>query len=210
MAQWFEADYGVTDDGSGGAASVLDRSGNNRTLTGGGGTANPTRQTGGAGGRPFFQFTSSLSQKFTFTGFNPGATFYTCAVLKGAVAGSVVEMWTDGAAANRQISCSNANGGINCFDGIHLVNSNAQDVSTVTGLVEISMNAGTAAMRYNGTVLAMVTASGFTGATINTLGLLLTFFSDYDLYGGMMFTTLPNATQQSQLREYWRAKYNLF
>ena len=88
MAHWFEADYGVT-LATTGVGSVLDRSGNNRTLTGAsgtglGGTANPTLVTGGAGGRPFFKFVSANSQKFTFTGFNPGTTFYTCAVLQGA------------------------------------------------------------------------------------------------------------------------------
>ena len=117
-------------------------------------------------------------------------------------------MWTDGGTANIQISCSNANGGINCFPA--LVNSNPQDVSTKTGLIEVVMNAGTGSMRYNGTSLTMATASGFTGGTINTIGLLLTFFSDMNVYAGLMYTTLPSATQQSQIREYFRAKYALF
>ena len=69
MAHWFSADYGVTLDGSGRAASVLDQSGNNRTLSGqGGGGAgtgqNPTIVAAAQAGRPGFGFTT-LQQSCT-------------------------------------------------------------------------------------------------------------------------------------------------
>lgn len=213
MAHWFEADYGVTLAATG-VGTVLDRSGNNRTLTGAsgtgvGGAANPTLVTGGAGGRPFFKFVSANSQKFTFSQFNPGTSFYTCVVVQGALAASNVEMWTFGA-VNHQISCSAGNAGITTLDGTNTTRSVAQDVSTKVGLIECVMTAGVAGVRYNGATLGMAVQGGWAGANFNTIGLVVTFFSDMNLYAGLMYTTVPSATQQLQLQEYFREKYALF
>ena len=149
---------------------------------------------------------------FNFGPFNPGNTFFSAAVLKVVDAVHNALLWTDGG-TNHQISCSASNAGIKCFDGANLVISNAQDVSTKFGLVEVSLNAGTMAAWYNGVSLGMTTASGLTNTmTLATFGQVVSgaAFSDMTLCEAMLFTTLPTANQQLELREYLRSKYNLF
>lgn len=212
MAHWFSADYGVTDDGGGRAATVLDRSGNGRTLTGGGGAANPVRGVGGPANRPLFTFTVPAASVFTYAGFNPSNTFFTLVALKQVGAGSNSLCWNAVGPTNHQICDSAANAGIKCFDSANLVISNAQDISTIFGLIEVKLNAGTMSAWYNGTALGMTTAAGLgVTMTVGTFGQVAgVAFSNMSVHEAMMFTTLPSATQQLQLREYFRSKYNLF
>ncbi len=124
-----------------------------------------------------------------------------------------MDAWSSNS-ANVQVIGQTPNNQLLCYGNASSVCSTSANFDTTTApvLIAAQASAGTVSIWVNGSSKAMGTASPLAAANINSIGKLTggAIYCSQRIYEQMFFLSLPNATQISQLFEYFRSKYNLY